>query len=149
VDSPQAGTGGEVTFYQIYFANVRWVELLLAVGVAVLGDLQVTIGTGGKINQESLLKAATVGLAVGWAYLRMPKVSDAESEEPDTDFANLPSGSLPAGVDATGPSHDVAADIVESAISGLLPPIVAKAAPDLAKNIVGELGRVLRRGIKL
>lgn len=135
------------TLYKTYFANVRWVELLLAVGVAVLGDLQVTVSSGGKINQESLLKAGGVGLAVGWAYLRMPK-AERESASEDIDFGAMAPGSLPAGVDATGPAHDVAADVVEEAISGLLPPVVAKAAPDLAKNIVGELGRVLRRGIK-
>jgi hypothetical protein len=40
-------------------------------------------------------------------------------------------------------------DVVETAISSILPPIVAAAAPDLAKNITKELGRVLKRGIRL
>jgi hypothetical protein len=133
--------------YDTYFANVRWVELLLAVGVAVLGDLQVTIATGGKLDQEALLKAGGVGLAVGWAYLRMPKVP-TESEAPEIDLAGLTPGSLPDGVDATGPAHDVKPDAVEAAISSILPPIVAAAAPDLAKNITKELGRVLKRGIR-
>lgn len=136
-----------MNLYQTYFAKVRWVELLLSVGVAVLGDLQVTVASGGKINQESLLKAGGVGLAVGWAYLRMPKAQE-ESEETDTDFASLPPGSLPAGVDATGPSHDVASDVVETAIKSAIPPLVSAAAPELAGNITKELGRVLRRGIK-
>jgi hypothetical protein len=135
------------SLYQTYFANVRWVELLLAVGVAVLGDLQVTVTTGGKLDSEALLKAAGVGLAVGWAYLRMPKAHE-EVEPADIDFAALPSGSLPEGIDATGPAHDVKPDVVEAAISSILPPIVAAAAPDLAKNVTKELGRVLRRGIK-
>jgi hypothetical protein len=134
--------------YDTYFANVRWVELLLAVGVAVLGDLQVAIATGGKLDQEALLKAAGVGLAVGWAYLRMPKVP-TESEDPEIDFGSLAPGSLPDGVDATGPAHDVKPDAVEAAISSILPPIVAAAAPDLARNITKELGRVLKRGIRL
>lgn len=134
--------------YDTYFANVRWVELLLAVGVAVLGDLQVTLGTGGKINQDSLLKAAGVGLAVGWAYLRMPK-NPTDAESPEIDFGSLTPGSLPEGVDATGPAHDVKPDAVEAAISSILPPIVAAAAPDLARNITKELGRVLKRGIRL
>jgi hypothetical protein len=136
------------SLYQTYFANVRWVELLLAVGVAVLGDLQVTVTTGGKLDSEALLKAAGVGLAVGWAYLRMPKAPDAESEAADIDFAALSPGALPEGIDATGPAHDVKPDVVEAAISSILPPIVAAAAPDLAKNVTKELGRVLRRGIK-
>lgn len=131
--------------YDTYFANVRWVELLLAVGVAVLGDLQITVASGGKITQETLLKAASVGLAVGWAYLRMPK---AEATDNDIDFGALSPGSLPAGVDATGPSHDVAHEAVESAISAVMPPIVSAAAPELASNITKELGRILRRGIK-
>ena len=132
--------------YQTYFANVRWVELLLAAGMAILGKLQLTIQDGGKIDQGALLEALGAGVAIAWAYLRMPKAPDATraiiTPVSDGDVA------LPEGIDATGPSHDVAADIVEEAISGLLPPVVAKAAPDLAKNIVGELGRVLRRGIK-
>jgi hypothetical protein len=134
--------------YLKYFANVRWVEMLLAVGIAILGDLQVAVASGGKITQEALLKAGGVGLAVGWAYLRMPK-SEVETEAPEIDFGSLTPGSLPDGVDATGPAHDVKPDAVEAAISSILPPIVAAAAPDLARNITKELGRVLKRGIRL
>jgi hypothetical protein len=134
--------------YDTYFANVRWVELLLAVGIAILGDLQVAVASGGKMDQEALLKAGGVGLAVGWAYLRMPK-AEVEAESPEIDFGSLTPGSLPDGVDATGPAHDVKPDAVEAAISSILPPIVAAAAPDLARNITKELGRVLKRGIRL
>jgi hypothetical protein len=137
-----------MNLYQTYFANVRWVEFFLAVGMTILGKLQLTVQNGGKIDQRATIEALCAGGAVAWAFLRVPKSKDEVREE-GVDFGSLTPGSLPAGVDATGPSHDVAADVIEDAISGLLPPIVAKAAPDLAKNIVGELGRVLRRGIKL
>ena len=128
--------------YLKYFANVRWVELLLSVGVAVLGDLQVTIGTGGKVDKESLLKAAGVGLAVGWAYLRVPKAPVSSPRLPS-------SASLPDGVDDTGPADDVEPSVLESAIAAALPPGVGAVVPDLAGNIAKEVGRVLRRGIRL
>lgn len=128
--------------YLKYFANVRWTELILAVGVAALGKLQLTVQGGGKLDQQSLIEAATVGLAMGLAYLRMPKDSSPEAIPPAI------VGDLPPGVDATGPAHDVSADVATAAVQAALGPVGA-AAPDLAGNIVKELGRVLKRGIRL
>lgn len=137
--------------YLKYFANVRWTELILAVGVAALGKLQMTVQGGGKLDQHALIEAATVGLGVGWAYLRMPK-GQADNTPPQVLSADLPPqtlvAGLPPGVDATGPAHDVTAEIATAAVQTALGPIGA-AAPDLASNIVKELGRVLKRGIRL
>jgi hypothetical protein len=125
--------------YLKYFANVRWTELALAIGVATLGKLQLTVQGGGKLDQHAVIEAATVGLSVGWAYLRMPKgQADAPSVQVDD---------LPPGVDATGPAHDVPAEVATAAVESVLGPVGA-AAPELAGNIVNELRRVLKRGIK-
>lgn len=86
------------------------------------------------------MKALSLGAGVAWAYLRMPKAGE---DDPLTSV-----DVLPPGVDETGPAHDVSADAVTAAISGALGPIGA-AAPDLAVNITKELGRVLKRGIRL
>lgn len=127
--------------FDTYFTGVRWVELALAFGVAVLGDLQLTLQSGGRIDQQSLLKSLGLGLGVAWAYLRMPKDLGAVQDV----FVD---GELPAGADATGPADDVAEDRVVQVVASALPPMVAAAAPELAGNIVREVGRVLRRGIR-
>jgi hypothetical protein len=134
--------------YQTYFARVRWVELAWGALAAFFGKLQLSANTGKPLNSDAYLEAAGVSVMFVIAFLRVPKAPDAESEAADIDFAALPPGSLPDGIDATGPAHDVKPDAVEAAISSILPPIVAAAAPDLAKNITQELGRVLKRGIR-
>ena len=134
-------------FYVKYFANVRWTELLLAVGVAALGKLQMSVQGGGKVDQHAVIEALSVGAGVGWAFLRVPKQPPTE----DGIATGPPAASvdgLPVGVDSTGPAHDVGHDVVTEAISGALPPALVAVAPDLASNITKELGRVLRRGIR-
>lgn len=130
--------------YTTYFAGVRWVELALAFGAAVLGDLQLTVHAGGKVDQQATLKAVGVGAGIAWAYLRMPKDPGKEptSEAPEG------SSSLPPGVDNTGPAHDVSADVLTDAATAILTPVVGPAAPILAENVVKEIGRVTHRGIK-
>lgn len=128
--------------YDKYLAGVRWVELILAFGMAVMADLQMHVGTGGKVTQETLLKALGVGVGVAWAYLRMPKSAPATQDTEPT------SEGLPPGVDSTGPGHDVAAEIAQKAIETVLPPMVTSTFPELSGNITSELKRVLKRGIK-
>jgi len=132
--------------YLKYFAGVRWVELTLSVAVTIIGDLQLTVQGGGKIDQNAVLKALGLGAGVAWAYLRIPKDKSASAPvEP----ATAPDGtSLPPGVDATGPADDAHVDVVEKVITGVMPPTLAAAAPELAGNIAKELGRVLKRGIR-
>ena len=138
--------------YLKYFAGVRWVELIMAVAISVLSDIQTEIAlSGGAITQPVLLKALANGGKVAWAYLRMPKVespTQPSGEPVEGSWGSTGAiGELPPGVDASGPHHDVAAEIVTQVISDKLGPIAA-AAPELAKNITDELGRVLHRGIK-
>lgn len=127
--------------YQTYFVGVRWVELALAFGLAVLGDLQLTVQGGGQVNQQTVLKSVGIGAGVAWAYLRMPK--DGKPAPP------VVVDGLPPGVDETGPAHDVEPSAVERAVTAVLPPAVVAMAPDLPGNIVKEMGRVLKRGIRL
>lgn len=133
-------------FYVKYFANVRWMELLFVVISAISGKLLLTVQNGGKLDQHALLEALGVGAGVGWAFLRVPKSAPTE----DGIATGAPAVSvegLPAGVDATGPAHDVGHDVVTEVISKALGPVSAL-APDMASNITAELGRVLRRGIR-
>lgn len=127
--------------YLKYFANVRWVELIMAFGIAVLGDLQLTVQGGGKLDQQSVIKAVGIGAGVAWAYLRMPKEPAKAAE------ASVDGIALPEGIDATGPADDVAAEIVQEALQALLLPSVGAAAPSIAQNATRELGRVIKRGI--
>ncbi len=65
---------------------------------------------------------------------------------------SVPGGGKPAPVapgqaDETGPADDIGKDIVVGAVNAALGPMAA--VPDLAENVVNELGRVLRRGIRL
>ncbi len=67
---------------------------------------------------------------------------------------SVPGGGKPAPVapgqaDETGPADDVEPDVVAQVVSAALPPAVVAMAPDLPANIVKEVGRVLRRGIRL
>lgn len=55
----------------------------------------------------------------------------------------------PGQADETGPADDVEHSVVTDAVSAVLPPAIVAMAPDLPKNIVDEVGRVLHRGIKL
>ena len=119
--------------YLKYFANVRWTELILAFGVAVLGDLQLSVQGGGKVTQEAILKALGVGAGVAWAYLRIPKVATPGDTAPPVVADN--SGAV---VPDTHP------DVVTEVIESVLPTMLKAAAPDLAKNITAELGRTLK-----
>lgn len=66
---------------------------------------------------------------------------------------SIPGGSkppvAPGQADETGPADDVEPDVVEQVVSAALPQAVVAMAPDLPGNIVKEVGRVLRRGIRL
>lgn len=135
------------SFWERYFAGVRWTELLLAVVAAFIGALQAETATGQKVDRETLIKAAGVGLSVAWAYLRMPKQDAGDSSALSGSFEGE-AGELPPGVDATGPEHDITEELAIKVVNNVLGPVAA-AAPDLAKNVVGELKRVLRRGIRL
>ena len=75
-----------MNLYQTYFANVRWVEFFLAVGMAILGKLQLTVQNGGKIDQRATLEALGAGGVVAWAFLRVPKSKEEAREEEDIDF---------------------------------------------------------------
>lgn len=129
-------------FYIKYFANVRWVELILAFAVAVITNLQLSINAGSKLDQATVIKALGVGAGVAWAYLRMPK---EPAKAPETSVEGT---TLPEGIDATGPADDVAAEVVQEALQALLLPSVGAAAPTIATNATKELARVIKRGIK-
>ena len=128
--------------YLKYFAGVRWVELALAFGAAVLGDLQLTVHAGGKVDQQATLKAVGVGAGIAWAYLRMPKDPGKESAP-----VLVEGTTLPEGIDATGPADDVAAEVVHEALTKVLAPSLGPAAENVAGNVVKEIGRVVKRGI--
>lgn len=57
--------------------------------------------------------------------------------------------SLPQGVDDTGPADDIHPDVIKDAVSAILAPAAGGLAPVLAGNVVDELRRVLKRGIRL
>ncbi len=128
------------SLYGKYFSGVRWVELALVMGIATLADLQLKVQAGIKLDQSAFIESGLKGLGAGLIYLRVPK----GSEEP----APVAVDGLPPGVDATGPADDIPATVAEAAVKAALGPIGA-AAPDLAGDIVAEMGRVLRRGIRL
>lgn len=120
-------------------SGTRWFELALVVAVAVLGNLQMKIQSAGKIDQHAWIEASLTGVGAALVYLRAPKAT--EPSAPSTD-------GLPPGVDATGPQDDIPAQVAEAAVKAALGPIGA-AAPELAGNVVKEIGRVLKRGIRL
>lgn len=120
-------------------SGTRWFELALVVAVAVLGNLQMRAQGGGKLDSQAWIEASLTGLGAALVYMRAPKATEALV--PSTD-------GLPEGVDATGPQHDVPAHIVEATVKAALGPVGA-AAPELAGNVVKEIGRVLNRGIRL
>ena len=122
--------------YMKYFAGVRWVELALAFGVAVLSDLQLTVASGVPLNQPVVVKALAHGASVAWAYLREPKTPDPE--------AAIPAQQLTEGAPTV---PDVAGEIVHAVVVKALGPMAA--VPDLAENIVKELARMPHWRIRL
>lgn len=120
-------------------SGTRWFELALVVAVAVLSNLQMKAHSNAKLDTNAWIEASLTGLGAALVYLRAPKAT--EPLAPSTD-------GLPEGVDATGPQDDIPAQVAEAAVKAALGPVGA-AAPELAGNIVAELGRVLRRGIRL
>ncbi len=120
-------------------SGTRWFELALVVAVAVLGNLQMKVQGSGKLDSHAWIEASLTGLGAALVYLRAPKAT--ETAAPSV-------GGLPEGVDATGPQDDIPAHIAEAAVKAALGPVGA-AAPELAGNVVKEIGRVLKRGIRL
>jgi hypothetical protein len=102
------------------------------VGIAAL----TTLTALGKPVPE-VLSVVIAGALTGLLGLSVPGGSKA------------PPAALPGQADETGPADDVEPSIVEAAINAALPPAVGAVAPELAGNIAKEIGRVLRRGIKL
>jgi len=106
--------------------------ILVVVGIAAL----TTLTALGKPVPE-VLSVVVAGALTGLLGLSVPGGSKA------------PPAALPGQADETGPADDVEPSIVEAAINAALPPAVGAVAPELAGNIAKEVGRVLRRGIKL
>lgn len=110
--------------------NATGLLILVAVCVAAI----TTLTALGKPVPDILSMTATGALA-GLLGLSVPGSNKAPV--------------APGQADETGPADDVEPDVVTEAVSAVLPPAIVAMAPDLPSNIVKEVGRVLKRGIRL
>lgn len=120
--------------------NIKWGAVIMAAYAAGQTQYSVLVNSGAD-NKVAIAAAIGAALTAGIAC-----VYNSQAGSPTT--PPVQEGDLPPGADATGPAHDVSAEVVTATVSAVLGPVVASTAPELAGNITKEIGRVLKRGIR-